>query len=249
MTSNVTSLRRQLKEEALAMGAAYFGVANLAFAHQGKITYFEQTLVAEYSQAVSIGVPLDTAIVDGISDTSGRIAHRDYWHHVYQVISPFIDRITARLCPILKDKGYSAMPIAATKTLDYENHYGLFSHKMAANLAGLGWIGKSCMLITPDRGPRVRWGTILTNVPLEPGNMIKARCGRCTRCVEACPAGAFRGKDFDPSQPREMRMMAEKCSDFLVENIRMVGFAVCGRCVYICPWGQKASKQRILNNR
>ena len=114
---------------------------------------------------------------------------------------------------------------------------------MAASLAGLGWIGKSCLLITDDRGPRVRWGTILTNAPLKTGIPVKPKCGKCVKCVDGCPGGAFTGKDFTPSEPRDSRMIATKCFNYLKERENKIGTRTCGLCVYVCPWGQKGGKK------
>lgn len=226
------------------MGAAYFGIADLSLTKQGPVTSYEQKFLSKFQTAVSIGVPLDTSVVDMIGDQANSFALRKYYYHVYYEISPFIDEITDRLDSLLVDEGYSTRPIPATETLDDEKQYSLFSHKMVANLAGLGWIGKSCLLITIDRGPRVRWGTILTNAPLEPGKSpMKAHCGKCLRCVEACPAHAFTGRNFVLSEGRETRMSAEKCLDFLLERRQNIGVSACGQCVYICPWGKKAGRE------
>lgn len=226
------------------MGAAYFGVANLSLTGQGPVTPTEQKLISKYPTAISIGVPLNTAIVDTIGDQNEPLALRHYYSHVYHDISPFIDEITDRIYLSLRDEGYSAWPVPATETIDTQNQYSLFSHKMVASLAGLGWIGKSCLLITADRGPRVRWGAVFTDAPLEVGKPMETRCGKCSRCVEACPAGAFTGRDFIISEGREMRMSAQKCLDFLLMRRQEIGVSACGQCVYVCPWG----KQRAVDN-
>lgn len=79
-------------------------------------------------------------------------------------------------------KGYRALPLPAAERIDDERICASFSHKMGASLSGLGWIGKNCLLVTPEHGPRVRWTTILTDAPLEPtGNLQEQKCGRCTK--------------------------------------------------------------------
>ena len=231
-------LQTSLEEIAKSLGAFYFGVADLSLARSDPVTPYAQKLVSEYPFAVSIGVPLSPETVDRIENQKDSTALLNYWFHVYRMISPLIDHITSRLTFAIMKEGYRALPVPATHTLDTENLHGLFSHKMAARLAGQGWIGKSCLLITPDRGPRVRWGTILSDAPLHPGKPIEKTCEECTICVEACPAGAFTGRDFEASEPREMRMKANKCNEFLMERQRNIGANICGMCVYICPWGK-----------
>ena len=230
-------LYKSLEQVAKDLGAFYFGVADLSLTKRGVITPHEQRLVSEYPFAISIGVPLATQVVERIGDQSDLFALRNYWFHVYQVINHLIDNITSRLSFILMSEGYPALPVPASQTLDNENLYGFFSHKLAASLSGLGWVGKSCLLITPDRGPRVRWGTILTNAPLETGKPMVVKCGKCVKCVEACPAEAFTGRDFVSSEPRETRMIAKRCYDFLSQRRKDIGAFVCGNCVHICPWG------------
>ena len=235
-------LQSQLEQEAKSMGAAYFGVADLSLTKQGAITSYEQRLASEYPIAISIGVPLLPAVVDRLSDQSDVVSVLNYFFYYVEVVNPLINQITARLSSILANAKYIAMPIPATLITDEDKLYGMFSNKLAASLSGLGWIGKSCLLITPDRGPRVRWGTALTNAPLVPGKPIEDKCGNCDKCVEACPAGAFTGRNFDPEEHREMRMLARKCKDFEDERHRILGYEACGVCVYICPWGLSKPK-------
>lgn len=82
----------------------------------------------------------------------------------------------------------------------------MFFQKLAAHLAGLGWIGKSCLLITPEHSPHVRWVTVLTDPPLLPtGTPMEQKCGACTACVDICPQHAFIGRSFCSEEPREAR--------------------------------------------
>jgi len=235
--------QKRLEEVAKSLGAFYFGVADLSLTRGGALTPYEKRLTSEYPSAISIGVSLFPETVNRIEDPDDIPGLRNYWFHVYKMISPLVDQITSQLTFIIMGEGYRALPIPCTQTLDTENFRGLFSNKLAASLAGLGWIGKSCLLITPDRGPRIRWGTILTDAPLHPGKPVEERCGKCVMCVDACPAGAFTGRNFLPSEPREKRMRAERCNEFLREHERKIGSRVCGMCVYICPFGKTRSRK------
>lgn len=232
------NLQGKLEEEARGMGATYFGVADLSLTRVDAITPYEARLVSEYPLAISIGVPLIPSIVDRLSDQTDVFAIHNYWFHVYEVVNPLIDQITRRISSIVVSEKYSALVVPASQTIDKENRYGMFSHKMAASLSGLGWIGKSCLLITPDRGPRVRWGTILTDAPLKTGTPTEVKCRECTKCVEACPAQAFTGRNFVPSEPRETRMIVERHIQFCTERGESIGKDACGICVYVCPFGK-----------
>jgi epoxyqueuosine reductase len=69
--------------------------------------------------------------------------------------------------------------------------YGPLLERPIAALAGIGWQGKSTMLLVPGAGPWVLLGAIATSLELEPGQALKKSCGSCTRCIEACPTGAI----------------------------------------------------------
>ncbi len=69
--------------------------------------------------------------------------------------------------------------------------------RIAAYLCGLGEIGYSMMLLTPEFGPRNRVGVILTDLELEPDPIYDGPqlCNRCMACVRDCPTGAISGKE------------------------------------------------------
>lgn len=132
----------------------------------------------------------------------------------------------------------------SSQTANDERLLGLFSHKLAAHLAGLGWIGKSCLLVTPEVGPRVRWASILTDAPLPAGEPIPQRCGNCRECVEACPAQAFTGRSFRQDESREARFDVFKCREYTREREKAMGVGACGMCVYICPHGRVDKRRK-----
>ncbi len=100
---------------------------------------------------------------------------------------------------------------------------------------------KSCLLITPDHGPRVRWVSILTDAPLHPtGSPIEPQCGDCTACVDICPQHAFTGRIFYKDEPRKARFDAAACDGYFREMKKKKSVAVCGLCLYVCPYGRKS---------
>ncbi len=241
---NEMSLQEGLAIIARGQGAAYFGVADLSLAQEGVITPNERKLIAEYPFGISIGVSLNPAVVSAIQDQTDSFAMLNYWHHYTQQINPLITLITTQISLSLTNQGYSAMPVPAVQRFDQSNMYGFFSHKMTAHLAGLGWIGKSCLLITANHGPRVRWGTVLTNASLKAGHPLESQCGDCRRCVDACPAEAFSGKDFSPQDWREDRMNVELCESYIKSRKEQTGVSACGMCVNVCPFGNTLNKNK-----
>ena len=219
--------------------ADFFGVADLAPAHEFILAQGGPE-VARFPRAISLGIALLDSIVDQLPRRAERAAAVSYNSHAYEVVNQRLDAIGSRLSSWLRRQGYEALPVPASRRVDDERLCAVFSHKLAAHLAGLGWIGKSCLLITPEVGPRVRWITILTGAPLEPtGEPMEERCGSCRQCVEICPVGAFSGRAFRADEPRAARYNAHRCEQYLDETEKATGLAVCGICLYVCPYGRK----------
>ncbi|MEP6671157.1 MAG: tRNA epoxyqueuosine(34) reductase QueG [Chthoniobacter sp.] len=111
-----------------------------------------------------------------------------------------------------------------------------------AAVAGAGWQGKSTMLIHPKLGTWFFLAEILTTLDFAPDAPMADHCGRCTRCIDACPTGAI-------TAPRQLD--ARRCISYLtIENKgaipeefreamgdRIYG---CDDCLTACPWNRFA---------
>ena len=223
-------------ELAARLGADLYGVADLARVH-GALELWGGDMVA-YPRSISVGVRLPNAIVDELP-RNNHAAARNYALHAYAAINQRLDAIVSQLGSLLQREGQRAFPIASADVTFADRLYGTFSHKMGARLAGLGWIGKSCLLVTPEFGPRVRWATVLTDAPLTPtGSPLADGCGDCQQCVDICPPHAFTGRPFAEDEPRELRYDAHACERHLEARKGEVGDGVCGLCLYVCPYGR-----------
>ncbi len=232
---NISELDHIIREIAFSEGVDFYGVADLSPAN-GFI--FEQggDEVASYPFAISMGIKIINSIVNQLPQREERSVAVNYRHHGYEIINQRLDLLSSRLSNLIQKEGYIALPIPASERYDDERICAVFSHKLAAHLAGHGWIGKSCMVITPEAGPRVRWTTILTDAPLPvTGSSTAQICGECQECVDICPVSAFTGAPFKEDEPREIRYDAGKCQKYLNDDAK---WEVCGLCVYICPHGR-----------
>jgi epoxyqueuosine reductase len=234
----MNDLRMELEAQAREMGADAFGVADLAPA-RGFIVTQGGEFLGRFPRALSMGVRLPEGIVDELPRHAEAAVALTYNFLVYSTVNSALDRIALAMSRQLQEAGFAALPVPTTQTVNAARHQGLFSQKLAAHLAGLGWIGKSCLLITPDHGPRVRWVSVLTDAPLEPGQPMAERCRSCKLCVEACPAHAFTGAKFVETEAREARMNAQACYDYREGMFKVTGARTCGMCVYVCPYGRK----------
>lgn len=187
---------------------------------------------------ISIAVRLSDQVLDDMID---KPTH-SYFHH-YRTVNYRIDQIILSATFKLQEWGYLAMPVAASQSIniDGNNYQGLFPHKTAATRSGLGWIGKSALLITEEFGPRIRFGTLLTNMEVDYHEPITiSKCEDCRICVKICPAMAIQGKNWYPGIDREEIFDAKACSDHMSGQYKHIGRgSVCGLCIKSCPIGSK----------
>lgn len=228
---------------AYALGKVdYFGVADLDRVQDTLKKHYHDS-VRGYPFAVSLGIALINPIVDQLPAAVNDVALKmQYRHHAYDLINQRLDYAASGIASILQKYGHRALPVAASQTIDRSKLISMFSHKMAARLAGLGFIGKNCLLITPSHGPRVRWATVLTDAPLSSTYKdIEQGCGTCTQCVDICPVNAFTGRDFSVDEERSFRFDAFACDTHLKQVEARDGYSVCGLCLYACPYGRSSS--------
>lgn len=190
----------------------------------------------ELKFAITIIVRLSDFIIDEITDKPTYT----YFHH-YRTINALIDQITLKGLLMIQERGYKVLAVPASQTVNDMNdkYSGIFPHKTAAVKAGLGWIGKSGLFISPKYGPRVRLGTILTNMEISCNESImSSQCGDCNRCVKSCPAMALSGNCWTKGCGRSDIVDAKACSDYMNSNFKHIGRgSVCGICMKMCHVG------------
>lgn len=189
--------------------------------------------------AITIGVRLSDAVMDSVSAGPTK----NYFHH-YRTANAFLDMCALKCVISLQRAGFDAVAIPASQTTNERGMEGDFQHKTAANLAGLGFIGKSGLFITNEFGPRVRFATVLTGLKLEGADMRQPGCGSCNACVAACPCGAITGKGWSKNTPRDEILDAALCSHYMKDKYAGIGRgAVCGICIAVCPYGRRGKRQ------
>jgi epoxyqueuosine reductase QueG len=196
-----------------------------------------------FPSALSYAIPMTPAIMAGIQQGPNQ-AYADEYTRVNNLINDTAAGLTAEI----KGRGYRAQALAASERTDPVNIKGDFPQKTAATRAGLGWIGRHCQLITRKFGSWVRLGTVFTDMELPSGPPSeRSYCGTCTRCVEACPAGALKGRAWVAGMPREEILDVTACDRWKKENYYQYHKGHnCGICSAVCPYSIKVLNSDYL---
>jgi epoxyqueuosine reductase len=217
ISTDLTDLRRYC----LDLGFAVFGVADITGIRDGFLLH--DRLKSRYDRAVSLGVRVQGSVLDDIDDRPTPL----YLHH-YRQLNFFLDRGALLAAQWIADRGFEALPVAASQIVDWTNQMAHVPHKKVALLAGLGWIGRNNLLVNPDLGSRLRLVTILTDMPLESAKPLAFGCGSCLACIAPCPAGAIKE---DPAA-FDHRGCYAKLDEW--RRAHVVSQHICGVCVRAC---------------
>ncbi len=131
-------------------------------------------------------------------------------------------------------------------TQRYYSDTGPVLERDFANDAGLGWSGKSTVQIHRRLGTWFFLAELITTLDLPPDEPFGDHCGKCTRCIDACPTDAI-------TEPH--RVDARRCISYLtiehhgpipMEFRKLIGDRIygCDDCLDICPWNRFAQVSR-----
>jgi epoxyqueuosine reductase len=243
-----TPLEARLKAQALGLGFDLAGITTLgpaetadtferwlAAGHHGEMDYLRRgaelrrdTTRPEPGMRSAVVVALDY----GGRTPSGPVARYARGEDYHRVMW---DRLDELLTWLRREAGAGIRGRAYVDT-------GPILERDLARRAGLGWFGKNTMLIHPRLGSYFFLGALFLDVELVPDSpFAEEHCGTCTRCLEACPTGAF-------TAPGSLD--ARRCISYLtIEHRSAIASEFhaaltdhiygCDVCQEVCPWNEK----------
>jgi ferredoxin len=203
----MNSISQEIRSIALAAGADIVGFAPVErFATGPEKTRPDYYMPRARSVVVAgIGFPRAIGEVWGTFAEEGCLPGPYMWFG-FAYLNWELSRVALKVAKVLEANGYRSLPIPPSHTLvqyryyehfdEWNRYLGDFSHKHAALAAGLGTFGWNNLILTPNFGARQRLISVVTEAPLEPGELMPSEqlckpelCGYA--CVETCPIGAI----------------------------------------------------------
>ena len=243
IAQDAASMSKRLKKFAVSVGADLVGIADVGILKDMRTE--PPDLLERFTRAISIGVRLSDGVIDPIVDRPTPL----YQQH-YGKVNALLDDIALRIAQHLQNHGGKAAPIPASQVLDKTEWYSYLSHKAVAVAAGIGWQGKSLLLVSAACGPRVRLVTILADLDLKPDSPVKNRCARCSACAEACPVGAIKNVNTKfHYRDREEALDFRKCLARVTENSQTLPFVEAPICGVLSLWSKEEVDRRPGGSR
>jgi epoxyqueuosine reductase len=253
------SLESRIVRAALELGFARAGIASpqrsepaaerlaswLAAGHHGEMQYMAQGL--DRSSPAALFEPVQSVVVVALPyadpaltplrrsatgpELRGRVARYARGEDYHHVLKAKLERLGAAIDALV------GRPVARRACVDSAP---LLERDFAVR-AGLGFAAKSTLTILPGVGSFVLLGELLLDLQLSPtASAALSGCGTCTRCLSACPTGAFQGPYV---------LDARRCISYLTIELKgsvppelraLIGSHVfgCDICQDVCPWNQ-----------
>ncbi len=247
--------RNKLRQKAFELGFSAVGIAParpleersglqswLQAGFQGEMHWMERNsskrmdprqILPEVKSVVSVALNYYSSQLHPSSLRHG-IVSRYAWGEDYH---PLMEEKLKQFCSWIRRE-------APESRATYYCDTGPLMDKIWAHRAGIGWIGKHSNLIIPQAGSWFFLGEILLNQELEYDSESANYCGRCDRCLKACPTGAIVAPYL---------VDARLCISYLTIELRgpiprplrsLIGRRIfgCDDCQDVCPWNRFAKR-------
>lgn len=197
----------------------------------------------KFPSAILIGIALSPNYIKKITNTTDyvkkMILNKQVNKDEFHLKEIKVDSLADEFASYLKLKGYAAYSqseenIIITGFYNKKTKSTPLPAKTIALLAGMGWIGKHNLLVTPEYGSALCMCTILTNAPLKTVVQSPAlsQCGNCNVCTSICPVGAIKGNTWNINSTRDEIVDVYKCNS-------------CIECLVHCPYTQDYAQKNV----
>jgi epoxyqueuosine reductase QueG len=266
MEINVSTIKEMIRDEGIDLvGIAYANALLLA---------------SPPRPAADLMPEARSVVVMAVAHSLGAVYAPDIrmWTRNKMQTSRLLDQTAEKVGRLLEREGYLSLPVSADKPVEihkldpetgkklpHVRTVGHISLKHAAVSAGMGCMGRSNLLLTPEFGPHQRLGAIISEVPLEPDppRSYELCPPGCRLCEDACPVKALRDGDYDVDpcfdywsmgfehvRPRRLSEWPAYAGmlrrhlrrrDMLVETgqIYITDVDFCIECMKACPVGER----------
>jgi hypothetical protein len=243
-----TELTSKIRNFALKAGADLFGVASAEVLSAAPRGFRPQDILPDCKAVIVVGKKLSDATVE---TTPSRM-----FDTMYFATNSFIDQLILKITDVLVRDKYKAVGIGP-HSLDAKVLMGDISQKHAAVAAGLGRFGLQSLVLTPQFGPRQRWGAIITDAPLKLGFPLKE--GLCRpeicdyACIKNCPIQAFSERQTEGIEDPNFlpgglwhywNIDKLGCRTYRAKRKEELGWVTegghaCAICMKVCPIGKR----------
>lgn len=192
--------------------------------------FWPQSIWPWVKSVIVLGIPLFSPMVattpsmvyQELYDTSNRVLD----DCAYRLTNYIVAELGLRAVYFPRDCYYGIRELLARPA-------AAFSHVLAGYYAGMGTIGDSHNLLTPEFGPRLRIVSVLTDAPVSPDAMLqKNLCLHCRKCLKNCPSHAF-----SEDGGAIYRMDKSACTKYHI-LLQEQKHWPCGVCLNVCPVGE-----------
>ena len=223
------ALTEELKELLYCQGSGLVGIGDM-----------REVENCNFITGISVAIPLPKKVIFDLQE-----GPTIEYHNLYHAMNQKLNEIVMVGEAFLKKNGYEAYA-QTTDRVKYNRNISKLPHKTVATRAGLGWIGKNCLLVTPQYGSAVRISSLLTNAPLAYDKPInQSACGNCNLCIQNCPAQSLKGTLWEVGIQREEMIDVEECYKKQVEIMSGrtgIETDLCGKCFAVCAYTQRYLK-------
>lgn len=201
----------------------------LRFTYQDPAKATDVTASFPWARSIVVfahGYLADSHAPSATGPTIGRFATRNHYAPVRRIAAGVLEKLTAAG--------------ARAEVLIDDNR---LVDRAAAARAGVGWRGRSTMVLTPGHGPWLLLGSVVTDATLETTGPMRRTCGTCVDCIPACPTGAITPDGLDARLCISTWLQAPGAIPHWIRPLVERRIYGCDDCLTSCPPGQPAMER------